>query len=201
MFNKSILSPGIVVYNLFDKFGAGVVQEIENAVGNDFYKSKVVNTDGEYDMILSEYRSCSEYMLRKNTDSTEILKKILREKIEIATEECLIDYRETFRIEPLTTEGWIILKYSETEKFDWHIDSGLRYPRTVSGTLYFNDNYEGGLIEYQHFNISYKPKAGDLILFGSDYPYIHRVTPVTQGTRYAAVSWWRYETRPLEYNV
>ena len=79
-----------------------------------------------------------------------------------------------------------------------------------------NDDYEGGEIEFPRFNLKYKPKANELLLFPSGYEggefvmfddyvielkqgdvlmfpsvflYPHRVNPVTKGVRDTFVSW------------
>ena len=49
---------------------------------------------------------------------------------------------------------------------------------------YLNDDYEGGEIHFPDQNITVKPKAGSLIMFPSQIPYIHEVKPITSGTRY-----------------
>ena len=47
---------------------------------------------------------------------------------------------------------------------------------------------EGG--EFVMFkNVEYKFKAGDLLIFPSNFLYPHRVNPVKKGTRYSVVSW------------
>lgn len=197
---KTTLGPGITVYNIKDEIGENVIDLIENSIGDLFYTSHITDEFSDRLGIVSDQRKCSEYLLSEDILNEEnSLKKDLFLSIKNNTDLCLEDYRKDFQIEPVISNSWIILKYSKNDKFDWHVDSGRRYSRNVSATLYFNDNYEGGLIEYKHFNISYKPKAGDLILFGSDFPYMHRVTPIINGTRYAAVNWYRYSTRPLEY--
>lgn len=49
---------------------------------------------------------------------------------------------------------------------------------------YVNDDYEGGEISFPNHNITIKPKAGSLIMFPSQEPYIHEVKPIKSGTRY-----------------
>lgn len=49
---------------------------------------------------------------------------------------------------------------------------------------YINDDYEGGEISFPNHNITIKPKAGSVIMFPSQEPYIHEVKPITFGTRY-----------------
>lgn len=51
-----------------------------------------------------------------------------------------------------------------------------------------NDNYEGGdLIMWQDQKIELK--AGQIMVFPSNFLYPHKVTPVTKGARYSYVSW------------
>jgi hypothetical protein len=49
---------------------------------------------------------------------------------------------------------------------------------------YINDDYEGGEINFPNHNVTIKPKAGSLIMFPSQEPYIHQVKPIVSGTRY-----------------
>jgi hypothetical protein len=49
---------------------------------------------------------------------------------------------------------------------------------------YINDDYEGGEIHFPNQNITVKPKAGSLIMFPSQLPYLHEVKPIISGTRY-----------------
>ena len=49
---------------------------------------------------------------------------------------------------------------------------------------YINDDYEGGEISFPNHNVTIKPKAGSLIMFPSQEPYIHQVKPIVSGTRY-----------------
>jgi hypothetical protein len=49
---------------------------------------------------------------------------------------------------------------------------------------YINDDYEGGEISFPNHNVAVKPKAGSLIMFPSQQPFIHEVKPIISGTRY-----------------
>jgi len=61
---------------------------------------------------------------------------------------------------------------------DGHSDLGF------SLVTYLNDDYEGGEIHFKDHNITVKPKAGSLIMFPSQMPFVHEVLPITKGTRY-----------------
>lgn len=86
-------------------------------------------------------------------------------------------------------DSYQILKYSKGQKFTNHIDDHPQYLRRISSIYYINDDYIGGEINFSRFNISYKPKANELLVFPSTYVYNHSVSEVTDGTRYSVVSW------------
>ena len=50
--------------------------------------------------------------------------------------------------------------------------------------LYLNDDFDGGELEYTKLNISFKPKAGSLVLHPADEQYEHKVNQVKGNTRY-----------------
>ena len=87
-------------------------------------------------------------------------------------------------------------KASEKGHYDWHIDSFIGEPnkngnglhRKLSMTLLLNDDFEGGDFEV---NLSTPQKVdvrrGRALFFPSFV--LHRVTPVTKGTRKSLVIW------------
>lgn len=101
------------------------------------------------------------------------------------------DYQNFYRIEPVWHDSYSILKYGIGQKFVNHIDDHPDFPRRISTLYYINSDYSGGEINFPRFNLSFKPKANQMIIFPSTYVYNHSVSPVTEGTRYAVVSWLR----------
>ena len=80
--------------------------------------------------------------------------------------------------------------------FDWHKDDPRKQNprRLVSSSVQLSDyeSYKGGDLEIKDDNIDKygdSKKQGSLIIFDSQV--YHRVTPVTQGTRYSLVTWAR----------
>jgi hypothetical protein len=64
----------------------------------------------------------------------------------------------------------------------------------ITTTFYLNDNYENGEICFRiddHF-LSYKPEAGDVIVFPSSNPYQHAVRKATGAERFMIRSFWQY---------
>lgn len=86
-----------------------------------------------------------------------------------------------------------MMRYSEGDFFDWHLDFGNGFPssRKLSLTVQLSnpDDYEGGDLQ---FKVNQKEESaarelGSVIIFPSFI--IHRVTPVTKGERQSIVGW------------
>ncbi|WP_368561802.1 Fe2+-dependent dioxygenase [Pseudoxanthomonas sp. UTMC 1351] len=92
-------------------------------------------------------------------------------------------------------------RYSGGQSFGYHVDNAVRYDRSLGGaepvrtdlsaTLFLSapEEYDGGelIIEDTFGTQSVKLPAGHLVLYpGSS---LHRVTPVTRGTRVASFFW------------
>jgi hypothetical protein len=101
------------------------------------------------------------------------------------------EYCSHYNVDVYKHEIYSILKYGIGQKFDNHIDNHRNYPRTISLVYYMNDGYTGGEISFPRFGIKYKPKANELLIFPSNYIYNHSVAEVTEGYRYAVVTWGR----------
>jgi hypothetical protein len=76
------------------------------------------------------------------------------------------------------------------------------YKFVITCTIYFNDDYEGGEIDFTMGNklVKYKPEAGDLLVFPSghpDYlteegkPYLHGVMPSYNKNKFLARMYWQ----------
>ena len=90
-----------------------------------------------------------------------------------------------------------LTRYREKDFYSWHKDSmgshgdtcNQGYARKLSMSMLLNSNFKGGDLEI--FGAEIHPKLlnpGDLVVFPSFMH--HRVTPVTEGTRYALVVWF-----------
>lgn len=101
------------------------------------------------------------------------------------------DYERFYHIGCSWHDSYSILKYGVGQKFVDHIDDHPDFHRRMSTLYYLNDSYSGGELNFPRFNLSFKPKANQMIIFPSTYVYNHSVSPVTEGERYAVVSWLR----------
>lgn len=91
------------------------------------------------------------------------------------------------------TEPYQITEYTANGHYDWHLDfgSGPFSVRKLSFIVQLSDptDYDGGQVEFLY---SRKPRValkdqGSMILFPSFL--LHRVKPVTRGTRFSLVGW------------
>jgi hypothetical protein len=85
------------------------------------------------------------------------------------------------------------------------------YKFVITCTIYFNDDYEGGEIDFAMGDklVKYKPEAGDLLVFPSghpDYlteegkPYLHAVMPSYNKNKFLARMYWqKYQTGTDEW--
>jgi hypothetical protein len=121
---------------------------------------------------------------------------IFKKNIKDIAYEIIDNYRGIHSVNKVEeNHEWEILQYEAGGFFTNHIDDGPTHPRTLSIILYFNDDYEGGEIEFPNFNVLHKPKAGEALIFPSSFIYNHNIKVITAGTRYAAVNFFSY-TKP-----
>jgi hypothetical protein len=103
-----------------------------------------------------------------------------------------IPYTDRYSLgEPLYHENYNMLRYSGGQQYHAHYDGSTVTGRAISAICYLNEDYTGGELEFPNFNVKIKPKKGSLLLFPSNYAYSHVAHPVTEGQKYALVTWIR----------
>jgi PKHD-type hydroxylase len=86
-----------------------------------------------------------------------------------------------------------LTRYSEGDFFDWHLDFGAGEisARKLSMTIQLSDpdDYEGGDLQFMINQkiVSAPREKGTIVIFPSFI--MHRVTPITKGTRQSIVGW------------
>lgn len=86
-------------------------------------------------------------------------------------------------------EGFQFARYDVSDHYRWHVDLGAneRMRRKLSISVLLNDDYEGGTLEFFPSGFAPPVRKGVVAVFPSFM--VHRVAPVTKGTRYSLVSW------------
>ena len=99
-------------------------------------------------------------------------------------------YKSKYGISITQNEGLDLLRYGVTEKYDFHYDGDWEYYRTVSMLIYLNPSeYSGGETEFKYFDLKVKPSKPSIVIFPSNYSYLHAALPVTDGEKFIIVSW------------
>jgi hypothetical protein len=194
---KEEIAPGIVVYkNVIDN-AKSLAEEIEDSVSLNAIswqqayvsvggKSSINKDSRDTQVIAIPY---SKSPIENLSSPQSAFLSVLGKKFFQAFDPIESDYFLSYGINLESHDSYEILRYGLGQKFTNHIDDHHQYPRRVSTVYYINDNYLGGEINFPRFEISYKPKANEMIVFPSTYVYNHSVSEVTEGTRYSVVSW------------
>lgn len=83
-----------------------------------------------------------------------------------------------------------VMKYTKGQFYKPHVDS-IDGRRTLSGILYLNDDFDGGSLSFPVQKIEIEPRPGRLVLFPSNFVYIHEAKEVTDRAKYAVVAWFK----------
>ena len=129
---------------------------------------------------------------------------------------CMLRYVEIFPM-MLTCLWWRtqghIVGYGKGGRFGKHCDNDVNYQpgaepdqqlairNVLGGLIYFNNSvdeiknqndYVGGEIVFPYANFTYSPKAGDVLMFPSNYLGTHKVLECKEGERYAYVGYFAH---------
>lgn len=123
---------------------------------------------------------------------------ITKEKIRPIMYDCVKQYGAYYDIKVTKDEGLGLLKYESYDKYDFHTDHGPGLDRSVSCLIYLNPgDYIGGGTTFKHFNYTINPEKPTLVLFPSNYPYLHAAEPVSKGIKYIIVTWMSDKPKDL----
>ncbi len=152
--------------------------------------------------------------------------KFFRE-CEDAVYDCMIRYIEEFPM-VLPSLWWReeghVVAYRSGGDMGFHSDNDVNYQpgaipdmqlatrHVVGSIIYFNDSvdsideiaqyeYVGGELEFAYLGVVYKPKAGDLIMFPSNYMGAHKVNGCFGGSRYAYISYFSHGSEDLKRGI
>lgn len=195
--DKVELAPGIFVYSNVINNYQFLIEDIEESVLGQsvVWQQATVKTQEEVAGVYTDSRDTMTISVpysSRDMDYSSPQNAFFKELSKIffmSFNNIEVDYMSSHGIKFDNHSNWDILKYGIGQKFTNHVDDHPNYLRRISTVYYMNDNYSGGEINFPRFGISYKPKANEMIVFPSTYVYNHSVSSVTDGTRYAVVSW------------
>lgn len=182
-YKYTLAAPGIHIYD--DVWDGGL----------DFMKS--LDAEGRFvreDYLFDSEGNAIPKEVGKQGVSTWVKRETFPERDEMLCEkfgDVVDSYLWHYDLDPQSREWWRISKFAVGDYFGMHPDDSYGTPRTVSMVYYPNDDYEGGELEFIHFGVKLKPKAGQLFLFPSSYIYEHRISDIGEGNpRYTIVAFF-----------
>lgn len=116
--------------------------------------------------------------------------RTLRLTLRAMFDACLRDYNRSFRTGADMVERVGVLRYLPGETYRPHVDSSWKSYRVVSGLIYLDPaSYTGGETWFPRFEVAVKPERPAVVLFPSNYAYLHEARQVDEGVKYVAVTW------------
>lgn len=169
----------------------------DNALPKWFCKAQIKNMKWDKTNIAQVQRN-NEGVVDKNSRVTDILWEEQNSPIGCIAKEyiTMANQKAGWNFDLTNGEKIQIGKYDSKDKgfYDWHQDNGFNVNkngllRKLSISILLNDpkDFEGGMFEFKDFEKQPVLKQGSILVFKSILN--HRVTPVTSGTRYSAVTW------------
>lgn len=101
----------------------------------------------------------------------------------------LDDYARRYAISFAGIEPACINRYQPGQEYLLHADDGPAHPRIISALIYLNDVPEGGETHFPLFNETVSPMKGRLVIFPSNYAYVHEARPPKRGLKYSMAIW------------
>jgi hypothetical protein len=113
------------------------------------------------------------------------------------------------------SDSWNIAKYVPNAEHDdyvmmHHTDFQREFKYSpgskfgITAVFYLNDNYTGGEVSFRFLDekdpsivkdeYTYKPAAGDIVVFPSGPPHYHGVKAVSSGEKYIIRNYWHYDS-------
>jgi predicted 2-oxoglutarate/Fe(II)-dependent dioxygenase YbiX len=111
-------------------------------------------------------------------------------RIRHKVDEVVEDYRRENMLPNAFHEPFSVLKYLEEAEYHAHVDHFRDNSRVFSMVATLGEPNSGGSLEFPYFDVSIKPTVGSVVLFPSNFPYLHVAHPVKSGEKYSMVTWY-----------
>jgi Rps23 Pro-64 3,4-dihydroxylase Tpa1-like proline 4-hydroxylase len=163
--------------------------ETENAYGEIKYMQSKLLTE-EQDQTI---KNNSSYVLSSLVDAMAACAREYADIYDI--DNTMLDFAEHALRYPETTYG--INKYFEGQYMGPHVDwNEFNSDITYTIVVYLNDDYEGGELFFvdPSIDIKIKPKAGSIVMFPSNMPYLHQSCEITKGRKMLITHHWKNDS-------
>lgn len=169
-----------------ESFMSVVNSEMDNEWSEIQWTNSLIGTGS-----IGNYRTSSEADITFLLNSDSRLSGEFRPIADTIVNDLIKDYTKEYLVHTSNYEGWRILKYSGGGEYHAHYDHSPRNQRTVSVVAFLETPDEGGSLEFPFFGVTVEAVAGDVVIFPSNFPYVHIAHPVTAGTKCSLVTWFQ----------
>lgn len=207
LIEKEQLFPGLKVYEIGDK----AADILWGLTVNSCYKQWTTATYGTQDKEISDsmrYETFFLYEKHKTCHPVDPITRLASDVFDIFDKAVSVYSDKHSALRPLVPESIdsqnpsrvMMMRYCVGNEFTVHADEQPNRPRIVTAIMYLNDSYTdrnnsytGGEIVFNEIGIEVKPKAGQILVFPSNYLFSHIIKPVVSGVRYSASRFYTYE--------
>jgi len=141
---------------------------------------------------VTSYRTsleCGLIPLMKPYEPTD-LSRLFDSAVRLPMEDAVRDYSLEHMLPNGFHEPYSVLKYLPGSEYHAHYDHFRDNSRVFSVVAILGEPKLGGQLEFPTFGVTVEPKIGSVILFPSNFPYLHVAHPVVEGMKYSLVSWF-----------
>lgn len=192
MIEREILATGLIKYSNVFPQNKEILELFKKSEGIDWMRSAVSDYhEGEEKptaIVNSESRNSYTAIFTPEKVNTA---RSMATKLQFSMSPFVNDFCKEYGASYYWIESLNFLKYEVGNYFKAHVDAGAALVRRISLVYYFNDDYEGGEVEFSNQGVSLKPKANELLIFPSDHVFLHEVKPITSGVKYSVATWLR----------
>jgi len=186
-----ILKKFIKVYpNTIDLKQASILVRLNSKL--NFEKAGV----SEKNLINEKIRKVDRYPLSYLDKSLTIVhwSHLLNLKIKAVMNYYLKDINVEYFYKSINTVNQIdFLKYEKTFHYDFHIDDGPFFNRTLSCIIFLNNDYKGGKLTFKNTlddeEYEIEPIPGSSVIWPSNFLFPHTIKPIEEGVRFSIVAW------------
>jgi hypothetical protein len=164
-------------------------EDIESGWSDLSWGNSGVGSEG----VVSAYRTslgCSLIPLLNPYPQTE-LSQLFDAAVKFPVEEIVKDYTREMMLPMGFFEPYSVLKYLPGSEYHAHYDHFRDNSRVFSMVTILGEPEEGGQLEFPTFGVTVEPKIGSVIMFPSNFPYLHVAHEVKAGIKYSLVAWYQ----------
>lgn len=186
--NKKILAPAMFLYeNVFD-YSEELISFMENN-NSSVYDSKI--QDGLDILVDNSTRKSKVFSFSKLLENKKLYLEIMK-----TISQCGKDYSQEMQTSYDYIETFQVLKYEGNEGFfSFHDDDIKNKKRIFSLLLYLNNVEEGGETFFKNFDLAVAPREGSVLLFPSNFAYLHQARIPENKNKYVIATWFGEEIK------